>query len=216
MIEQKQLIDEVVEDQYWIIITDGGRADFYEQIIRESEILSLDEYQRVYNSGVATTSKWFTEMFHEEYDATLFHGGRSIGEYKEQDHFEQVPNAHQYSWGCGIGDTSDPESVVELVLDSDADSGVIRFLQPHNPYAGLPIRTEREAERYADNKLAKHYDLTYTYIMPLLIRLIDQLEGTIIITSDHGQCLGDCGQYLHSSTHELHDHLTDVPWHVVN
>ena len=223
MIDQKQLINEVAEDQYWIIITDGGRADFYEQIIRESEVLSLDEYQRAYNSGVAFTANWFAEMFNDQYNAWMFHGGQPIYSFKtneynydEREHFEEVPGYEKYNWGCDIGDTSDPESVVDIVLNSNAKSGVIRFIQPHNPYLGMPISSEQDAKRYTPEKLAEHYNMTYRYIIPSLNRLIDHLDGKIIITSDHGQCLGDCDQYLHSPSHDLHEHLTDVPWHVVS
>lgn len=109
-----------------------------------------------------------------------------------------------------------------------ADRGLIRFLQPHPPLRQLVELTGGRANRIrktadalrsgalTEDELADAYrDNLHWVLSDGVLPLLDVLEGTIVLTADHGECLGDCGQVFHSGLHDKHDHLRTVPWVVI-
>lgn len=209
--------DYLDRDWDWIIICDAGRDDTFKQIY---PMFFDGEYTTVYNGGHTFTATWFADHFTGDYDYKLFHGGLPIysfnvnpHNYDEREHFDDVAGWMEFEWD-NRHSTCTPETVIDVVKQSDIDRGVIRFLQPHNPYRKLnDIYAVRHAKQYSHNKLKRAYYDNYRWVLEnIKNKLLPELSGDIAITSDHGQCLGDCGQYLHSPTHSNHDHLVQVPF----
>lgn len=207
----------LLRDWDWLVICDGGRADSF----REMYPMFLEgNYETVYNGGFGFTPNWFNCHFSGEYDCTLFHGGAPIyaytnnpPNYDEREHFKSVAPWEDFEW-TESHKTCPPHTVTEAVKKSDATRGVIRYLQPHNPYRALPnIQGEKDARRQSHSQLKIAYHDNYKWVLKEIAdKLIPILDGDIVITSDHGQCLGDCRQYLHGHQHHKHDHLVNVPW----
>lgn len=216
---QKRLIDAGEWD--WIVITDGGRADVFEEIYVEYLPPEPDAYTPVYNGGNTHTSTWFRDMFDGNYDMTLYHGGVPIysfkenpEDYDERRHFPHVVAWEEFEWDDRVS-TCPPENVVEVVEENPAERGVVRFLQPHNPFRLLPNTQGRGgAANYSHSELLRGYRDNYEWVLNVIQeRLFPLLSGRVVVTADHGECLGDCGQYLHDLDHEPHEHLTTVPWY---
>lgn len=216
---QRQLL----ESQSWeyCIILDGGRADIFEDIAPEYFSLTSG-YERVWNHGHTFTATWFAEMFPNEYNAHCYHGGLPIHafennphNYDESNHFDSVANYDRYEWHDEFR-TCPPEGVTGLVRNDQPDRAVIRYLQPHNPYRTLTIHSHGDARSHSPSELRSAYIDNYRWVMEnVRNELLPMLSGTSIITSDHGQCLGDCQQYLHGLNKNRHDHLVEVPWLVI-
>lgn len=214
MIKQSELLH---KDWDWIIICDAGRADVFKDIYRR---FFEGRYHTAYNGGISFTANWFSYHFSDYYDYYLFHGGLPIhafsynpDNYDEREHFSEVIAWEEYDWDERRS-MCPPDVVINVVNESEANKGVIRFLQPHNPYRKLnDIYGTQHAKQYTHNELKIAYYDNYRWVLQNISnRLLPILSGDIIITSDHGQCLGDCGQYLHSPTHDKHDHLINVPF----
>lgn len=210
--------DTLLQDDWdWIILCDAGRADAFEQVY---PMFFEGEYSRAYNGGYSYTATWFDHHFSHKNSYTLFHGGLPIysfrvnpEEYDEREYFSEVAGWEEFEWD-NRHSTCSPETVIDIVKEYDTERGFIRFLQPHNPYRMLPdIYSEEEAKEFSHNTLKRAYYNNYRWVLEnIKYNLLPEISGKVAITSDHGQCLGDCGQYLHSLTHDLHDHLVTVPF----
>lgn len=208
--------DVLAEDWDWIILCDAGRADAFEQIY---PMFFEGEYKRVFNGGFGYTPNWFNCHFSGNFDYTLFHGGTPLytfpdkeAEYDERKHFDEVTAWPDYDWD-EWRQTCPPEAVTEVVREKDPDKGFVRYLQPHAPYRLYPhIHSIEDAQQHSDSELMKaHYNNFRWVLEEIKNNLLPYIEGGILITSDHGDCLGDCGQYFHSSEHTKHGHLVNVP-----
>lgn len=221
MNSQKALIESTEWD--YLIITDAGRYDTFREIYREyfgSE--AAETLKRVHNGGHTFTGTWFADAFDGIYNATMFHGGVPIyafetnpADYDERDHFPEVVSFEKYEWDNRVS-TCPPEEVVRVVEENDPDRAVIRFLQPHGPYrylfgtSGVGV-----ASNHSHEDLLSAYRENYEWVLSTIasdLFDLDTIRGRVVITSDHGECLGDCGQYQHNLGHEPHPHLTEVPW----
>lgn len=171
-------------------------------------------------------------------------GSMSSGEYDGRDHFAVVPGATEYHYDEQLG-TVRPDDVLGVVQEyldgavqerlealgyvseSPPDRGVIRFLQPHAPFRHLVDATKGRANRVSKTaKMVRSGELStdtlrdayvdnYRWVLEKTIPFLEQLDGTIVVTADHGECLGDCGQFYHSGAHDMHTHLRKVPWWVI-
>lgn len=217
---QPELIEEV--DWDYIVICDGGRADIFSDIFRDY-FSDVGEYKIVNNGDVSYTATWFSKNFPSYYDVPFFCGGLPIYAfrenppgYDEREHFSFIPDWEMFEWGKEYVQTSVPSSITEVVSRFDFSRGVIRYLQPHNPYRKLPDVANREVARKYDSEILREAYLdNYRWVLEEISEnLIDIINGRIIITSDHGQGFGEecCGQYLHNQNHEKCWCLTEVPW----
>lgn len=213
---QRDLLEHTLWDH--LIIFDGGRFDVFADIYPEYLDGSL---QRVHNGGFGFTANWFAHHFPDTYDAQLFHGGLPIHafeqnpqEYDEREHFADVLGYEAYAWDDRRA-TCPPAAVIDAVQEHGlGEHTVIRFLQPHNPYKGYPnVTTAADAQRLDRAELWAAYEETYRWGLDAFTEeLLPRLDGTVVVTADHGQCLGGCNQYLHGPDHDHHDHLVTVPW----
>lgn len=162
-----------------------------------------------------------------------------INPYDEYEHFMHVPFATLYGHETVMPVT--PEAVNAVVrrhlepvhherlealgyteTGNEREFGfhVIRYIAPHAPYRSGPghrhwsstkmrERDEEEGdiwELYVDNAHAA---------LEAIEEILPGLDGEVVITADHGECLGDCGDYGHGFLRDAHDHLVQVPWLVV-
>lgn len=209
---------ELIHRSGWdhLIICDAARCDVFQEIY--PDYLSGD-YQSVYNGGCGATIAWFPYIFNDFYDLTYFNGGVPIWvfdwnphDYDEREHFSEVPHYTEYEWDDEIG-TAKPESVSEVVMKYNPDRSIIHYKQPHFPTREYPkasgqsqvadLGHEAALEAYRDN---------LRWILSHLSEFVYELDGNIVVTSDHGECLGDCGQWLHGTGFDEHEHLVNVPW----
>jgi arylsulfatase A-like enzyme len=224
----------------WLIICDAGRPDVFEEMYEE---YVSGYYSRVHNGGPRNTPEWFAHHFEGSYDAMLFHGGQPIrsinaGEYDAREHFASVPYTTLYE--SNHLDVCPPDGVNAVVrqhlpdrlevadqlhalgykprtMDDEFDFRIVRYLQPHKPYRELPeTRGDAHPHHKQPDIVRAAYRDNYHWVLESVASLVAELPGTVVVTSDHGECLGDCGQWFHGPGNDPHQHLVEVPWLVVD
>lgn len=239
--DQKDLLTDVfdTEQPVWVFFFDAGRYDMFEQLVWDyfdGELQRCwngdigytgDWFVRNLSGDYGNRGlfSWIPmrEQGHVSYDG--------------REHFEIAPDiqpqAKVEEQLAALGYANSPtEETLEVspqfvnqsvkVHQKGINGGLIRYLKPHPPFEGLEEITTgagktmktREALQSGDltyRELTDAYRETYNVAFEHASSLIPELDGTIIITADHGTCL-TCGQLFHGRNLEKHDHLTVVPW----
>lgn len=213
----RNLISEV--DWDFVIICDAMRADFFEGLYKD--YLPSGDYQRVNNGDNPHTALAIPFVFHDFYDAVYFNGGAPLWafdanphDYDERKHFEEVPAPGEYNWSEDHPRTCRPKEMNRVVREYlPMDKAVIKYTQPHFPSRIHPtISGAGQAQRLGQEELREAYIDNCHWVLDHVSNLLPDLDGTIVITSDHGECLGDCGQWIHGTGFDPHDHLVNIPF----
>jgi hypothetical protein len=133
-------------------------------------------------------------------------------------------------------DVPQPESVTKAALGAHERYPnkrlIIHYLQPHHPFLG---KKGREWFSHQSSSLTEVIDRTpnisreniqeayrenLELVLPEVERLIEELPGKTVITSDHGEMLGDRHQFIPLRDYGHHEgiynnELVKVPWHIV-
>jgi hypothetical protein len=132
--------------------------------------------------------------------------------------FDDVIRVYENEWNQNLG-TVTAESVYEAAIENldVAERGIVHFMQPHNPFigdfdlghdvAGMGSPDEKqfrnvwvlgESQKLNSDTIVKAYESNIDYVIRFVDKLIADLDGKFLITSDHGELLGDDGLYGHS------------------
>lgn len=128
-----------------------------------------------------------------------------------------------------------PAAVTEAALDHHETYPnkrlLVHYMQPHYPYLGddndtldLNRNGVREAVRSSSASWAEvreSYRANLRYVLESVERLVDGLEGKTVISSDHGEMLGDRlspvpVRWVGHPSGIYQDELLQVPWQVVS
>lgn len=125
-----------------------------------------------------------------------------------------------------------PEKMTEIAIEENKEKMVVHYYQPHAPFVG-----EKKTEDFLDESLGDKdhtldnkmwnkveegkindeelWELYMSNLRRVLISVKELLEETnydnIVITSDHGEALGEYGVYGHPK-HVDHPKVRVVPW----
>jgi len=130
-------------------------------------------------------------------------------------HLEKV---WDWGWDDNLG-TVHPKKVNEAVLKlKDIYKGkrtIIHYLQPHNPFIGKPMLKGKWFDEV--NKTITIEEVKNAYIGNLKLvldyvsKIINKLNGKIVITADHGEAFGEYGIYSHHPKLYIKP-LMEIPW----
>lgn len=217
----------------WLLVCSGGRYDVLTDL--SDRFFSTDTFvTRVIGRNVGDISDWMEQMFPGTYDGLFVDGGEPVywrenSEWDERDHFETVPHYTEFEVSDGYARCSPEQvnAVVRAYLD-DHDGGVVRYLQPQPPFREIPEWTRGEATRrqrtanavrageLSLEAVAAAYRDNFAWMLEDGVAdLLPDLGGRVVMTADHGECLGDCGQWFHERGHDPHLHLATVPWAII-
>jgi len=213
-----------------LILLDACRYDYFEKLYPdylEGELI------KAHNQDISWTYSWFSEFCRDMDDVTLFTAApvavhkwkeKEGGNYNPEEHFKEIPNWSEYDWDFEEG-TATPWKINEVVKRKPARKKMVRYLKPHPPFVGTPLeditkgsgkiqktRKMIDQGRLTLKELREAYEKNVRIAFEGAMDLISVLDGNTVITSDHGTCLGRCGQFYHAKEFEKHDHLVEVPW----
>ena len=77
---------------------------------------------------------------------------------------------------------------------------------------GLRIWPSQKAELGKEEKIRELYEENLEIVLNYVNELINYLEGKIVITSDHGERLGENGEFFHEAIETDNPVLREVPW----
>lgn len=163
--------------------------------------------------------------------------------FKGTDHFFKVENVWDYGWDEELS-TVPPEEVTKAALKMKEKYPnkrmIIHYMQPHGPWIGetklsgkelnTSFRTATEwvmsGNRWGDVwkkirngkinpvKVKKAYRDNLKLVLNEVKKLVEELDGKIVISADHGECFGEKFLFEHPSGVYVKE-LVEVPWLVI-
>lgn len=228
---------DVFEDEDWdtLILLDACRYDTYAEMTpfdgtperRESRGTASNQWvygnfhgKRLHDVVYVSGNKWYLKL---QDDGTL---DSEVHHYHDVDRdvfHEYVPSPEKTT-----------QDALRLASEYPNKRLVVHYMQPHKPYLGR----NREAfefpadEDYGLRTVMKRYGIDRETLVPAYrdnlrivldhVRdLVAELDGKTVISSDHGELLGEriwplpIRWYGHPSRIYI-DQLVTVPWHVVS
>jgi len=211
----------------YLIILDACRYDYFKKYWKEYKVNKV-------NSPASSTLAWLRSVFPYYYDYTVYSCNPFIGEkrstiwnYHAHEHFKKVISLWEHKWD-EIYSTVLPESVYEYCVEHAVPKSIIWFLQPHSPYIDLDVgktpddfrnwtnefnpvdwSKDKENDKYTIEEIRLLYTNNLKSVIPYVKKLTEVLEKPIIITSDHGELLGEYGLVGHPNIKKKE--LREVP-----
>jgi hypothetical protein len=206
-----------VTDRDWdnLIILDACRYDKFEQYHNIDGDLSF-----IYSLG-KYTDEFLRRNFNDEtmLDTVYVTANPKVNQHFDTNTFYEIVPAWEEQWNKKYG-TVLPSDLTELVLKVNEEFPhkrlIIHYVQPHEPYIGEkghqfklnndlrgigPEASNDKTKfllgvRYgliniSDKEVHEFYDENLVEVLESVQNLVDKLDGKSVITSDHGEFLGE-------------------------
>jgi len=167
-----------------------------------------------------------------------------IDGFRGTDHFYKVIHVWDFGWDEELGTVPPDivtDTALEVVEKYPDKRIIIHYMQPHAPWIGetrltakdLGISFKSAIEWFRNSGkispwglfgkavdvvgldfIRKAYRDNLKLVLKEVKRLVDKLEGKIVITSDHGECFGEKFIIEHPGGIYIRE-LVEVPWLVI-
>ena len=229
---------ELIQRAEWdhLIILDAARYDCFEE--QYNEHLKGGLIKAI--SEGSNTVTWLKNTWRGEYDLTYFSGNPYINSvgfpvdatkdvYVAKDRFKEIVDVWDFGWSERL-ETVHPRDMNEAVLNHDFDgSTIIHYVQPHSPYIGgetkYSIATSKIRSKVLKKRLREKrfkgpprhlfkeiYCENLELVLSFVAEIVPCLEGRIVVSSDHGEFLGENGLWGKHPPYVDHPALREVPW----
>lgn len=157
---------------------------------------------------------------------------------KERRHpFAKFVELWRTNWDEQFG-TVRAEDVVDAALpyvgtERPTEKVIVHLMQPHFPSIADPVTEQQQPieadytgqnitfawnklqdREISEERIRESYRNNLRYALEEVVELIDHAEGTVVLSSDHGQAFGEWGIYGHPPSTATKQVL-EVPWVVV-
>lgn len=137
------------------------------------------------------------------------------------DEFDELWKTETDDSGC-----VPPRAVTDAAINhyrSGAERMVVHYLQPHEPFLAGPVKGDGVLERrenvwdamkegrVSHQDVWQSYRLTLETVLAEVSLLLENIDGRVVITSDHGNAFGEFGVYGHPFGCPLPS-VRRVPW----
>jgi len=230
-----------VMDRDWdiLVILDGCRYDLFNETQELDG--DLDGTLNPTISPASCTRQWLQESFPTEYPDTVYVSANPQTQiHGVEDRFFRSIRVWDECWS-DEHNTARPDEVIPRAIDKSQKYQnkriIVHLVQPHYPFigdlgqkidhrgfhekarAGKPVEAESGKtiwDRLKNGQVTKKivweaYKENLELALSNVKTLIEELDGKIIITSDHGNALGEWGIYGHPCG-LYHSSLVKVPW----
>lgn len=236
MIEQHDLIHKANWDT--LIILDAARYDIFKKCNTfKGKLIKV-------HSSASHTYSWLMRTFPGWYPWIYFSAHMWVGDKIRQhkpwnavQHFEKVIPIWEDNFNEKLG-TVHPNAVGNAVKEyfenNVMEKCIVHYIQPHGPWIGSPgwhvpwtkalhekfgVMADYIAqEKKPDTKFFKKiYKANLKLALKSIAKYSQYFPGKVVITSDHGEMLGEKGLYLHKENFPkwADDFLRVVPWFIV-
>jgi hypothetical protein len=227
-----------------LVVLDACRADLFEQVV---DVEVFDAYERVTSRG-SMTPEWTRRNFADgEFGDTVYVSANPHTALEAGDSFHRLVSVWQSAfdeeWGT-VPPAAVADAAAETVAEFPAKRRVVHFLQPHHPfvgdeetaaYSGWTVRhlVEDDHPRHPHDPFEAYsmglvgrdvlwdaYADTLSLVLDHALALARELPGRTVVTSDHGNMVGERGWPVPTPVYGHHprlryEQLVDVPWAVV-
>ncbi len=225
-----------VLDREWdvLVVLDACRADLLSSVAADDDL--LDDVGTVRSVG-SSSSEWLENTFHghpETARTAMVTGNTWTDRYLDADAFAALDEVWKYAWDDDLG-TVPPEAVTDRAVATarrrSPDRLVVHYMQPHHPFVADPVAGDEGMARTGAHSNAANpwtmlrrgelstervwaaYEATLRYVLPEVATLVENVDGRVAVTADHGNLFGEWGLYGHPM-HTPVPALLEVPWTV--
>lgn len=234
-IQQTKKLDDLRSENEWLlIIFDALRYDTFDHFTGEADVQPTispatwtnewmeaiwpDNYDVCYVTGAPLT------------------GSHDFSPYNGTDHFNQIVEVWKDNWDREVR-TVRPKPITEAAMDAldNHDKVLVHYIQPHAPYIGEPkiigqkgrgdtptpdtaeedtgilgeVRMKISTGEISLETLQRAYYDNLVQVVKGSKPLIKKADRRTVVTSDHGECLGE-----HKIGHNYNcAHVRMVPWY---
>lgn len=235
-IEPLDVRGEPVYEHDWdvLILLDGCRLDLMESVSGEYSFVS--EPVPSLRSLASTSTTWMDRNFADEYSAEVrdtcyVTANPFTEEYVDTARFDHVDEVWRYAWDDDLG-TVPARNVTDRTISTarsrDCSRLIAHYMQPHFPSVPEPLGSSMDLDSFESHwdsvwdrlragEISKDvvwesYRANLRYVLDDVELLLENIDaGTVVISADHGNAMGEWGQYGHPAGVPI-DPLRNVPW----
>lgn len=235
------------EDWDNLIVLDACRADLFEETI---DIERFDSYDRVRSAGSNTTDWSYRNFGNGDFGDTVYVSGSPVMPKMAGESFHQIYEAWEDAWDdevSAIMPEPIADKAREAIEECPDKRIIVHFIQPHVPFVPTPelnyhewyvpptLKDETDddpPERPANvfdaqamglvsrEEVWDGYRQNLEFVMDVVFDLIDDLPNKTVLTSDHGNMLGERAfpipiRIYGHPTNLFCSELIEVPWATV-
>ncbi|WP_128081481.1 hypothetical protein [Haloferax sp. ATB1] len=228
---------EPIYDAEWdvLIVLDACRADLMEEVASEYDFINFDVTNSLGSCSPEWMEKNFTSSYIDEMQQTAYITGNPYSETcLESSEFELFDEVWRYAWDEEL-ETIPPgpltDRAITVAREGQPDRLIVHYMQPHHPFVPSPlgegIRPDTgERIEFSDledvwtrlqrgdlsrEEVWEGYRDNLEYVLESVETLINNIDGKVVITADHGNALGEFHMYGHPIYAPVWP-LKRVPW----
>mgnify|MGYP006281559513 FL=1 len=226
----KKTVEVMKEKWDYLIVLDACRYDTFKKITAKKIEGNLHKK----NSLGTHTAEWLINNFPEKnYNIVYVSGTPQVSRVKlkkrlgNENPFFHLEDVWNWGWDENLG-TVHPKTVnksaKKLKDRYPKKRMIIHYLQPHSPFIGkkkiqknkkrMKWRDRVRKKKLSKTKVRKAYESNLRLVTKHVKTLVKNLDGKIVITSDHGENFGELGLFSHLPAMYMKS-LMQIPWHVI-
>jgi hypothetical protein len=216
-----------------LVILDACRYDLFREFAPRHPVYERFESVEPVYSCASATPEWIPKTFNHGNDdlvsRTHYVSCTGYSTLIEPDRLYQLDGVWSYAVDPEYGCTR-PEAVTNAAIkayrESDADRFVFHYLPPHSPFLHCPGRydsTGREegasqniwrglqSGKFDRDDIWRDYGQNLSFGLDEVETIVREVSGRVVVTSDHGNALGEWGLYGHPRSVPI-PVIKRVPW----
>jgi hypothetical protein len=235
-IEPLDVRGEPVYERNWdvLILLDGCRLDLIESVSDEYDF--VPKPVPVLRSLASTSTTWMERNFTDEYSSEVRNtcyvtANPFSDDYIDEAQFCHVDEVWRYAWDDDLGTVparSVTDRTISVTRSRDCGRLVAHYMQPHFPSVPEPLDSSMDLDSFeshwdsvwdrlrsgdiAEDIVWESYRANLRYVLDDVTLLLENIDaGRVIISADHGNAMGEWGQYGHPAGVPIAP-LRNVPW----
>jgi len=223
-----------VYERSWdvLVVLDACRADLLRAVAPEVEFLETVTSVRSVGSS---SSEWLENSFSDATESArtvMVTGNTWTDRYLDADTFAALDEVWKYAWDDRLGTVpadAVTDRAISMAREHDPERLVVHYMQPHHPFVPDPIAGDdgmvrsgghssrsnpwillRQSE-ISRERVWRAYKANLRYALDSVELLVENVDGRVALTADHGNLFGEWGLYGHPM-HTPVPALLDVPW----
>lgn len=208
-----------VYEKEWdlLIVLDACRYDLFQEVVNNYDFLN----DGMTNSIGSATEEWmgknFTSKYYKKISQTVYISGNPHSAEEGTRSFRHIEDVWSHSWDDEVRTTL-AEDVTEYAIaagrELNPERTIVHYMQPHHPFVSSPelnegIGFDQGAEyKHIWEKLRRGevsheavwegYLENLRYVLDSVTTLLENFDANnAVITSDHGNAMGEYGIYGH-------------------
>lgn len=214
-----------------LIVLDACRADMYLDVVNDT----AESVWSCASSSLEWMEKNFQESYADEMSSTAYITGNPFTENEKVtrtvQNFGILDEVWRYGWDDELG-TITPDPIADRVISVSRRRNHKRvighFMQPHFPFIGAdqtwghidvrnysaPSQNPWDRCKLGEASVSEVKEAYYqnlAFVWPYVQRILQNVSGKVVVTSDHGNALGEGGIWGHRN-YLVHPSVRRVPW----